>query len=294
MSKLKAKSPELTYPGHAKVMIFGASGVGKTWLALDFPNLYYIDCEGGAKLKHYQEKLAAGGGMYLGVEDGALDFTFLIEQIQALATEKHGYKTVVIDSITKVYQSCIAAEAEKLGDKDAFGASKKPAVANMRRLINWIMRLDMNVIFLAHDMAEWGVDAKGTRTEIGRVADCWDKLIYELDLTLQAVKRGNSRVAVVTKSRLKGFPDREQFPLEYKEFASRYGKDFIEAEPAPIVLATPEQVAEIERLLGIVKVDEATLEKWKKKAGADSFSEFNTDQADGIITHLNKLVTGSK
>lgn len=286
MSKLKAKAPELTNPGHAKIMIFGASGVGKTWLALDFPDLYYIDPEGGAKLKHYQEKLKAGGGMYLGVEDGALNFSFLIDQIKALATEKHGYKTVVIDSITKVFQTCIADEVERLGDKDAFGASKKPAVANMRRLVSAIMRLDMNVIFLAHDTAEWGVDKNGVRTEVGRVADCWDKLIYELDLTLQATKQGASRYATVTKSRLSGFPDRERFPLEYADFASRYGKDFIEAKPVPIVLATPEQVKEIERLLSIVRIPDEEIEKWHKKAKAESFTDYNTDQAAAAIAHL--------
>ena len=37
MSKLKAKAPELTNPGHIKAVLFGKSGVGKTWLALNFP-----------------------------------------------------------------------------------------------------------------------------------------------------------------------------------------------------------------------------------------------------------------
>lgn len=290
-TKLKAQPPELTNPGHTKMMVFGASGVGKSWFALDMPKPYYIDCEGGARLKHYQDKLAKAGGVYLSPEDGALDFNFLIEQVQALATEKHEFRTLVVDSVTKVYQSCIAHEAERLGDKDAFGASKKPAVANMRRLIAWIMRLDMNVVFIAHETAEWGVDSKGVRTEIGKVADVWDKLQFELDLVLQAVKRGSSRYAVVRKSRLMGFPDLEQFPLAYADFAERYGKDYIEAEAKPIVLATPEQVAEIERLLGIVKVDQPTIDKWYTKAGAEDFREFNTDQAQGIIDFLTKKVS---
>lgn len=288
MSKLAAKSPELTQPGHTKGMIFGGSGVGKTWFTLTFPKPYYIDHEGGADLKHYQERLKAAGGVYLGPDDGTLDFAFVLEQVKALATEKHGYKTLVFDSITKLFQTCIANEVERLGDKDAFGASKKPAIANMRRLMNWIAKLDMNVWFVAHETSEWGTDAKtGQRQEIGKQADVWDKLIFELDLTLQAIKNGPQRLAVVRKSRLLGFPDADRFPLEYAEFATRYGKDFIEAESKAIILATTEQVAEIERLLGIVKIEPETIEKWKTKAGAESFAEFTTDQAATVIKGLN-------
>ena len=127
-SKLKAKAPEEVQPGKTKGLIFGASGVGKTFFTLAFPAPYYIDTEGGADLRHYQERLKKAGGVYMGQEDGALDFAAIIEQIQALATEKHPYKTLIIDSITKVYQTAIANEAERLGDKDAFGASKKPAI----------------------------------------------------------------------------------------------------------------------------------------------------------------------
>ena len=72
-SKLKAKDPKDVVPGKIKMMIFGKSGIGKTWISLDFPKPYYIDAEGGARLAHYQAKLAAVGGSYFGVEDAALN-----------------------------------------------------------------------------------------------------------------------------------------------------------------------------------------------------------------------------
>ena len=287
-SKLKAKQPALTKPGKTKGVIFGASGVGKTWFTLSFPAPYYFDTEGGADLKHYQERLAKAGGVYLGPDDGTLDFDFLIQQIQALATEKHTYRTLIIDSITKIYQTAIAVEQERLGEKDAFGASKKPAVQAMRRLVNWIMKLDMNVWFVAHETAEWGVNGKGTREEIGKMPDVWDKLLYELDLGLWAKKVGDGRVAYVKKSRLVGFPDGDCFALEYVDFAERYGKDFIEGDTTSIVLATAAQVGEIQRLLQVVKVSDAEIEKLMTKANAESFYEFTTEQADQTITWLKK------
>src|SRR4051812_491082 len=252
-SKLKAKAPELVKAGKIKAVLFGPSGVGKTTLALNFPTPYYFDIEGGARGSQYRELLKKSGGGYMGPEDGTLSGDTLIEQMQALATEKHPYKTLIVDSLTKLFQTTIANEAERLGDKDAFGASKKPAVAMMRRLVLWASRLDMNIWFICHEAAEWGM-VNGQRTEVGRVPDVWEKLIYELDLAIQVAKRGPQRVAIVKKSRLLGFPDGDSFPLDYAEFAARHGRDAVEADAAPITLALPAQIDEVRKLLGIITV----------------------------------------
>jgi hypothetical protein len=269
------------------MIIFGPSGVGKTWFGLSFPKPYYLDTEGGADLKHYQARLKEAGGAYMGPADGTLDFNAVLQEIQTLATEKHGFKTLIIDSITKLYQMAISLEAEKLGDKDAFGASKKPAIAFMRRLVSWIDRLDMNVVLIAHESSEWGM-VNGQRSEIGKMADVWEKLVYEIDLSLQCQRRGPRRVALVKKSRLTGFPEGECLDLEYADFATRYGKDFIEAEAKPITLSTPEQVSEIGRLLEAVKVDPDFMEKCLVKAGCAETSELNEEQAGKIIALLRK------
>ena len=291
-SKLKAKAPELTQPGKTKACIFGPSGSGKTWFTLSFPVPYYIDTEGGADLRHYQERLKAAGGVYLGPQEGALDFDTILGEMEKLATEQHPYKTLIIDSITKVYQAAISNESQRLGDKDVFGASKKEPIKMMRRLCNWAMRLDMNIWFVAHETAEWGL-INGQRTEIGKCADVWDKLVYELDLTLQLTKRGPSRIACVRKSRLLGFPDGESFPTEkdaedvgYAEFAKRYGKDFIEGPTQTITLAAPDQVSEIVRLLTVVKTSEADIEKVLTRASADSWAELTDAQAAATIKWL--------
>jgi hypothetical protein len=293
-TKLKAKDPKTAEPSKPKILIFGKPGVGKTWTSLDFPGCYYIDTEGGADLNHYTDKLKKSGGVYMGPEDGSLDFPTIIEQFQALATEKHDHKTVVVDSISKLFNTAVAIEAERIGEagmKNAFGADKKPAVAFMRRLISWVNRLDMNVIFIAHGKAEWGADDKGNRIEIGQTFDCWDKLEYELHLCLEVFKQGPQRKAKVRKSRLTGFPDADSFPWSYTDFATRYGKDIIEAAATQIELATPEQVAEIDRLLALVKIEPATIDKWKAKAGAETFAEFNSKQAAGVIESLKKQIS---
>lgn len=289
-SKLKGRAPELVKQGKIKAVIYGISGVGKTTLALSFPSPYYFDVEGGAKGPQYRELLKKSGGAYMGPEDGTLSFDTLLEQMQALATERHPYKTLIVDSLTKLFQTTIAQEAERLGDKDAFGASKKPAISAMRRLVMWASRLDMNIWFICHETAEWGM-VNGQRAEVGRVADCWDKLIYELDLAVQAVKRGPQRIAIVKKSRLIAFPDGETFPLDYAEFSARHGKESVEAEAGVITLALPEQIAEVKKLLDIVKIAPTDIEKGFNKAGVSDWSEMTTEQIAQWQTFLRKKIS---
>ena len=50
MSRLKAVKPEARGSQRAKIIISGGAGVGKTYFALDFPSVYYIDVEGSAEL----------------------------------------------------------------------------------------------------------------------------------------------------------------------------------------------------------------------------------------------------
>src|SRR5581483_1209556 len=294
-SKLLAVSPDAVEPRKPKVLIFGPPGVGKTWVSMDFPSVFYIDTEGGADLAHYRAKLKAAGGMYLGPDQGSLDFDTVIGQIEALATEQHGYKTVVIDSITKLFNTAITDEQQRLGDKDAFGASKKGPVRQMARLVRWLNRADMNAIVIAHQKDQWGLDAKGNREGIGQTCDAYEKLEYDLHFVLRISKIGTGtnakRFAHIGKSRLTGFPEGERFDWNYEEFAARYGKDVIEKETVPDVLASPEQVAELKRLLDLVKLPDGTTEKWLSKAGAESWEEMNSDQITGCINHLQGKLT---
>lgn len=293
MSKLKAVQPKEAAPSKPKVLIYGKPGVGKTWASLDFPSVYYIDSEGGADMSHYTSKLEQSGGVYLGIEQGSLDFSTVLSQVQALATEKHPYKTLVIDSITKIFNNEITKEAEKLerlGKVNAFGIDKKPAVALIKRLVSWLQRLDMNVVMVAHEKALW---FKGE--QIGETFDAWDKLEYELHLCLQIIKNGSNRVAKVKKSRLIGFEDASTFKWSYQEFANRYGKDIIEGKVSQLILATDEQVKELNRLLDTLKLPEGQVTKWLTAGNAETVEELDTEKADKLIKHIRtKFIKGEE
>ncbi len=284
MAKLKGIAPKKIEPTKPKVLIYGKPGVGKTFGSLGFPALYYIDSEHGAVRDQYSTKLHDSGGVYFGKDQGSQEFKSVVEEVKTLATVKHDRKTLVIDSISKLFNIVMGNEAERLGDKDQFGASKKPAVTLTRQLINWVDKMDMAVLLVAHEKALWS-DTK----QIGTTFDAWDKLEYELDLVLNIVKTGDTRKAFVKKSRLSQFPEGTSFEWSYDSFAKIYGKDIIETEAKPVVLATDEQIKEVTRLLSLVKLDQSTKDKWIDEH-KDDLSEVESDKVAGIIEHLNNKV----
>lgn len=287
-SKLKAVEPKTAEPSKPKIIIYGKPGVKKTWVSLDFPATYYVDTEGGADLTAYTDKLKKSGGMYYGPDQGSQNFEDVIDQVKALATEAHQFKTLVIDSKSKIFNIEIANEMERLGDKDAFGASKKPAVQKTRRLMNWLDRLDMTVILICHEKPVWANDK-----QVGVTFDGYDKLEYELHLCLNIQKIGTESKAFVKKSRLPGFPDASSFNWSYEEFAARYGREVLESMAKTTVLASPEQVKQLKSLIEIVKLPEGQEKKWLDAAKAESYGDMEATKVVAIIdyiknTYINK------
>lgn len=289
MAKLRAVKPSIHKKPKPKVLVYGGAGVGKTWASLGFPSVYYIDTEGGAEQSHYQQKLIDAGGAYMGRAEGALSFDTVIEQVEALATKKHDFKTIVIDSITKVFNETYAREEQRLGHNE-YGAARKPAVTAMRRLVSWLMRVDMNVILIAHEKALF---EKGE--EIGKTFDCWDKLLYELDLTLAIKKQGPDRIARVVKSRIFDFPDGSSFPWSYEEFSNRYGQDVIESdEKEQVELISEEDLDRLRNQIALLNVTQEQQDKWLTAAKCESFAEMDAEKASQLIHMLNEKLTENK
>lgn len=280
---LKAVKPEVVKPSKPKFLISGKSGVGKTSFALEFEKPYLIDTEGGAVREQYTKKLLASGGAYFGKEQGSQDFKLVIEEIKALATSKHDYKTLVIDSFTKLYNMA-AAEAEVTVGND-FGRDKKEANKPTRQLIRWLEKIDMTVILICHQKDKYERQGKEV-VYAGTTFDGWDKLEYDLDLWIEIRKTGKERSFVVKKSRVASFIEGTETELSYQKFVELYGKEVIAAAPQPLVMASPAQVAELKRLIEFVRLDDEIVEKWLKKAGAEEFEEMSTEQITKCIDFI--------
>ena len=282
---LKAKAPQEVKVAKPKFMISGESGVGKTFFALEFPKPYFIDTEVGATRSQYQDKLKKSNGVYFGKEEGSQDFDTVLEEVKQLATTKHDYKTLIIDSFSYLYL-LEAAEAELSVGSD-FGRDKKEANKPTRQLIRWLEKIDMNVILVCHSKANWVRKGKDIYQD-GFTFDGYDKLEYILDLWIEIPKGG--KTFLIKKSRVDSLKQGDSKPLSYEAFAELYGKEAIESEATPAEMATPVQIKLLSEYVEVLNVDIPTIHKWMKKVDVDSFEEMSRDQIDGLLTMLKTKV----
>lgn len=297
MTKLKAIKPQDVEPKRIKMLVFGKAGVGKTWTALSFPNCYYIDTEGGASRPQYMERLAKSGGAYFGREQGSGDFHRVIEEVKTLATEKHDYKTLVIDSFSKLFSSEIAQAIDgmikqKKDITNTYGSEKKKAVSMSKTLLDWVDRIDMNVILICHEKPLYSDDKN--KSIIGTTFDGWDKIDYELDLAVNISRQGGSYYANIAKSRVEDFKYGGQVPWSYKSFSELYGKDIIEKDSEAIELATPDQMSELKELLGKWTPPEGWVAGTLEAAKAEKFSEVDKNKMSKILEYINNKLKGEQ
>jgi hypothetical protein len=275
MSRLKAKQPE-AIEKRLKALFYGNAGVGKTTAAISFPKPYLIDTEKGAVNTQYVKILKEKGGVVF----QTTDFDELLDEVTALLTETHDYKTLVIDPLTTVYNDLIEKSALKVGTE--FGRHYGEANKKMKRLCNLLLRLDMNVIITSHAKNEYG----NNLAVLGTTFDCYKKLDYLFDLVFEIQKRGKERVGIVKKSRIETLTDGETFPFSYDEIANRYGREVLERNAKSETLASKEQVEHLKYLVELYKEPQETVQKWLDKANAENFSELNETIILKLIEHM--------
>jgi len=133
--------------------LFGEAGVGKTTLAAMFPKPVFIRTEDGTASLVGHDDVAL-----FPVAESAQD---VLDGIEALATQDHGFKTLVIDSITQladlVEKDIVEADPKAKTINDACGGYGKAfimAAERHRKVREWAGALasakGMSVVFIGH------------------------------------------------------------------------------------------------------------------------------------------------
>jgi hypothetical protein len=274
---LRARKPEAVTK-RLKLFMFGPAGVGKTTAAIQFPNSYVIDCERGTE--NYEKLVNDSGSAVF----QTTDIQEVIAEVKSLLTEKHDYRTLVIDPITTIYNDLLDKCESQVGSD--FGRHYGAANKTMKRLANLIMSLDMNVVITAHAKPEYGQNL----AKIGYTFDGWKQLDYWFDLVVELGKKGKKRFAKVVKTRVESFPDEDVFEWSYDAIKRRYDVNVLEKEAAQLKLATPEQVREIKDLLSLVRLPDGTVDKWFAKAGVDLWEDMPAEVVAKCIEYVkNRL-----
>lgn len=279
---LRAKKPEAIQK-RLKLFMYGSAGSGKTTAAIQMPKPYIIDTEKGTEQKAYVSLINAAGGVVL--QSNNIDD--LVGELKSLLTEKHDYRTVVIDPVTNIEDNVINSASIKYKSDEKEGGDMRvwrDRDAATRRIRSLLLQLDMNVVVTAHSKIVYGENF----AKLGTTFEGWKKWDYLFDLVLELRQVGAKRVAKVKKTRMEEFPDGEEFEWSYAELAKRMGKDELERESKPVALATAEQVTELRRLVDTVKLPDGTTDKWLSKAQVETFADMPADMVLKCIEFVKK------
>ena len=96
-----------------KCLFYGSAGVGKTMAAIQFPKPYIIDTEGSTNKPQYVRQIEKVDGAVL----MTVDIDEMINEVRELLTTKHDYKTLIIDSLTLLYNDLLDKAEQKVGSE---------------------------------------------------------------------------------------------------------------------------------------------------------------------------------
>lgn len=275
---LEATTPDYTKK-RFRALFFGRPSTYKTYTSIQFPKPYLIDTEGGALHDQYVNMLKEKEGSILHTND----YQRILENVKSLCREKHDFKTLIIDSITIIYNNLVDENIKKYGSD--FGKPYSESKNQIAQLIKWAFCTDMNVIFTAHCKKEYG----DKMCVIGKIPDCHKEVDYMFDLVIHTEKIAAKRVGYIMKSRVISFNETDHFEFNYENIEKIYGKDNLLRKCKPIELATEEQLEELNTLIKKVKIPSFKTDRWLQKADVTSFEEMEKSNINKCIDYINLL-----
>lgn len=291
---LKAKKPDKKQK-RLKAFLYGGAGIGKTTACCQFPEAVIIDTERGTD--EYAELISKAGSVVL----QTVDVDEICADLTSLLTEKHQYKTVIIDPVTILYESLQEkwntifernSRSEKEKEMGDWGMRFWGKVkADYKRIQRILLSLDMNVICTAHQKDVYGdnFQKKGVTFSSMKGDD------YFFDYIFRLVKRGQQRIALVEKER--AMPNKQKFPEEfewsYGNFYKYYGEE-LSRESVPLKLATKAQIKKINDLINALNIDSIVVDKWLTKADVEKFEEMQEETIQSLIESIEKKLKGVK
>lgn len=261
-----------------KVLLYGAAGSGKTTCSLQFPKPYFVDTEHGATNDQYIALLETSGGSYFATQD----FDDLYKEVKELANVKHGYQTLVIDPITTVYNNLLELCEKRVGT--AHGKHYGEANKQFKRLLELLLRLDMNIVITSHSKNEYG----NGMIVLGQTFDAYKKLDYLFDLVIEIKSNDTKRMAIVRKSRIHSFPLQDEFEFSYPILSSRYDKKMLEKSCIPLNLIKDKTLADLKEMLRKHSYSSEQIDRWLSRKNLSDLSELTECDA---LTFIDQMKT---
>lgn len=270
-----------------KALAWGDSGVGKTYLSLQFPKPVVIDLEGGTDL--YGE---------------SFDFDVIrastadevMEAVQWLLTNSHPYRTLVIDPIT-VYWDALqkkwsdiflrrnkGSKGYKFEYYDLQPRDWMTIKGESKELTRKLIALDMNVIVTARQKVQYA--DSGFMKAVGETFDGEKSLPYMFDTIVRLYRDDKGRfLGECLKDRSNKLP-RGEFECSYAHIEEYFGKEMLGRKARPLALATAEQKQQIGEYIARLGITHEQVEQRLADYEAESIGDLTEANARIIIGKL--------
>lgn len=203
-----------------KVLVWGGPSTGKTKFSLSAPDPLVIDLENSTsrysnEFKFYKAVIDVSKEQ---IKD-ACNLTIEIIKEIAKGTYKSNVKTLIIDPVSDLmenlemvvcesFQKQLGRNVESLNQlqKAKWYAYKKKKT---RSLLDKIISLDVNIIFIAREKLVWGKTSEGMQP-VGKIYDCPELLEYLVEVVINTRKDlpmlvTKSRVDTIKQGEIKGY-----------------------------------------------------------------------------------------
>lgn len=185
-------------------LIWGSNMSGKSYLADNFPNPITLSTDGNADKKgvpnvRIKNEYDTNGKLKQS------SFDKVEEVLLALSTQNHTYETVILDQIEGIlglFETAITAEAgvEALADIP-FGKGYAMNKAAVRKLMEWLAGLNMNVVFISHENEKTDMATNQTIAQPMLSPSQYAQVAKSADLVIQTRRVGKNYIRRVTDRR---------------------------------------------------------------------------------------------
>jgi hypothetical protein len=292
--KTKEQSPfkkAATVGKRLKLFLWGDSGVGKSTLSLQFPKPAVIDLEGGTDL--YGD--AFGFDVLKANTPDEI-----MAAVDWLLTNRHPYKTLVIDPVTLYWDALQkkwsdiflkrnkGSKGHKYEFYDLQPKDWMTVKAEFKEFIRKLIALDMNVIVTAREKTKY---KEGSfMVAMGETFDGEKSLPYMFDTIVRMYVDDKGRhMGTCLKDRSNKLP-REEFECSYQVFEQFFGKQSLNRVSKPIEYATEEQKTKIKGYIEQFGLTPEQVERRLAAYDAESLDDLTRENAEVIISKFESAL----
>jgi hypothetical protein len=281
------KTEPAVKPERLVVLVAGESGTGKSFWVASLKDALIYDTDLGGGLGYLDARIQRNGSER--VEVGSYPEVMADIDRRRKAGDLKRFSWIGIDHLTTLQQEAVNRH-NPTGGED-YGKSYDKATREWRKIRHLVRVGDFSLICTAHLKSKYE-----NQKVVGITTDASKNINADFSIVLYLQRQASG--AYPSQARVEKWrrdpedprgPLPAAFPFTIEKVFELHGGSG-GGERVEVEMATEGQVREIEGLLNVVKVDEAEVQKWFKKYGAEVWGDFPAADLDRCIKYVKGLL----